>query len=266
MSNLFILLPIHYSYKTRFKTLPHFISWIIIYAMPVVYLGLLTLGYSFVNYLISVVAILLIYSLYEIGYIQNDAETIKKENSPTTRLTNKELSFYESNKVFIYLFRLFISFFLSTIVYFMVEIKLNAIVFLSAAWFILVIYQIYNRVRNRLNLFLHVLLVVIRFCSILLLGFIDFKWELFITSLLAFPLINLIERSSEKRFAFSFIRSWLDSKSNKKQLGLFRIKYYLLCYFVYFVLYLLNLVSLYSVILIFYYLLYRSFSFLLIKK
>ena len=93
--------------------------------------------------------------------------------------------------------------------------------FIVAVWSILLIYAVYNKVRNKLTLTLHALLVIIRFCGLQLLFISTFSPGVFILSLLAFPLINLIERAS--RFHVRLAEKLIPQQETIHQ---FRIVYY----------------------------------------
>jgi len=58
---------------------------------------------------VSLLFTALIYTVYEIGYIANDTETIKHETNPAMRLTANELAYYERHKHLIYGFRLMLN-------------------------------------------------------------------------------------------------------------------------------------------------------------
>lgn len=62
-------------------------------------------------------SVMLVYNYYEIGYIQNDTETIKKENNPTLRLTMIQLQYYKSHFILIYSSRIFWGILLSLLLY-----------------------------------------------------------------------------------------------------------------------------------------------------
>ncbi len=123
---LFFFVPFLYFYKTRLRSIIKLISWGVIYLVPIFLstFSFANIDYYFISYF---VVLTLTYNLYEIGYIQNDTETIKKEHNPTLRLSRDELFFYNNHRVYIYFFRLFISFVLTIALAFFVYDKINAI-------------------------------------------------------------------------------------------------------------------------------------------
>lgn len=196
-------LPFWYSKQTRFRTITRFFSWIIIYVIPVSLSFLLVSPeFSYINIFKSFLAILLVYNLYEIGYIYNDAETIKKEISPTLRLNYQQLQYYENNKNYIYFFR----FSVSLLITFALSLYDRTLLFLLASWAIIPAYVLYNTVRSRLNIPLHFILVTLRYCSpVLLFTGVNDAYICFFMILL-FPLINTLERCTESRFGLVFFK------------------------------------------------------------
>lgn len=225
--------PFLYTIQTRLKSKAHVLSWLAIYIIPVFFC------FSFFNEVGSiptiiskgVLGILLIYNLYEIGYIYNDTETIKNETRPTYRLSSDSLDFYEKNKFSIYLLRFIAALIISIIIF----ILFKNVGFLFVAWGIIILYAIYNNIRNIFNLPIHFLLVTVRFCSLLILySPVDFEKAL-IFMIFIFPVINTLERCSEKRFDLALFQNM--TLCNKKD-G--RYKYYLALLLVSFVLLMLN--------------------------
>ncbi|MFP9429320.1 hypothetical protein ACJ9N4_03355 [Enterobacter sp. LM3] len=208
--NIFYL-PFWYSKQTRFRTIARLSSWIIIYVVPVS-LSFLFVSpeFNYINLFKSLLGILLVYNLYEIGYIYNDAETIKKEISPTLRLDYQQLQFYENNKYNIYCFR----FLVALIITLALSFYEKTLVFLLSSWAIIPAYALYNSVRSRLNIPLHFILVTLRYCSPVLLftGLNDSYIIIFM--ILLFPLINTLERCAESRFNFDFFKGFF--LTNKK--------------------------------------------------
>ena len=108
MRNWAFYLPFCYTLFIRFSKVSQFISWVAIYIIPtlLVFLSFYEKGmFSFL--LCYFLSVMLVYNYYEIGYIQNDTETIKKENNPTLRLTMIQLQYYKSHFILIYSSRIF---------------------------------------------------------------------------------------------------------------------------------------------------------------
>ena len=211
---LFFFVPFLYFYKTRLRSIIKLISWGVIYLVPIFLstFSFANIDYYFISYF---VVLTLTYNLYEIGYIQNDTETIKKEHNPTLRLSRDELVFYNNHRVYIYFVRLFISFVLTIALAFFVYDKINAIL----VWSILLIFFFYNHVRSRLNLAIHFLLVVFRF--VFPVYVITSNVMLLFIMIFIFPVPNLIERTSEEKFGFLKL-----NKTIRPNISFFRVVYY----------------------------------------
>lgn len=95
--------PLLYALETRFlkRSKLGAIVWTTEFLLPTI-IALWLVKYNFAEWYYWIVSILSVYNLYEIGYIQNDCETIKREQKPTLRVSTKELLFYEKRKYSIY--------------------------------------------------------------------------------------------------------------------------------------------------------------------
>lgn len=260
--NSIYYIPFFYFYKTRLKSIKKYISWMIIYTIPVSFSFVFYTGFSLggiQNLFVSLLSITLIYSLYEIGYIYNDTETIKTEKKPTIRLTKYQLRFYENNKITIYSSRVIISIFISLLL--MSFMSSNIAYFICSAWSLLIVYYFYNTTRSIYNLPLHFILVAIRYSSASLI--FGQSYLVLFYLILLFPVINLLERSTENRFN---INSIINKPFKNNASG--RVFYYaLLSLFSIFV-YLNNqdTVNYIFIIMSLYYFLYRLSLFLLRVK
>ena len=200
MYSLFYI-PFLYMRNTRLLKQGRLLSFIIILILPPIYITTFVQSdFTLANLIKSIIGLIIIQNLYEFGYIQNDAETIKKEINPTMRLSTQQLNYYKFNYLWIYLSRLILSIVLSSILIFISGFKTETLFFLSIAHLLIPIYLIYNNIRNMWNLFLHFILTTIKFTAIQFLFLEKFDWLLFVCSLFAFPVINLIERAANDRF------------------------------------------------------------------
>lgn len=223
----FFFIPLSYTYKTRLRSFPFFLSWIAIYPLLLLLFIFFYEDVSIYTLSIFSLSILLTYNLYEIGYIENDTETIKKEKKPTMRLSESELIFYYKNKLLIYTFRMALSVLLSISI-FLINPTTDKLI-IAYPYLILILYFIYNKVRGKLNLPIHFALVTVRYSAPILITLNDFSIENLIFIILIFPFINLIERCGEKRFDFTFIQ---EKTKNKNKLRV--IYYFTLTIFLFF--------------------------------
>lgn len=232
-------IPFLYFYKSRLKSIKKLISWFFIYIIPII------ISYLFLfqekNIINIIIYLIGIYTIYEIGYIYNDTETIKKEENPTIRLSLKQIKFYENNKLSIYLFRIIFSFCMIFLLRNTIDLNLAICSYIL----LFVLFYIYNNIRSIFNLPLHFLLVIIRFSSFILVFGQSFK--LFLLSIFIFPVLNLIERGGELRFGLIALQHEFFSNHDK-----FRMIYYSLLFLVSYMMfgfyYWLSVVSLYMLI------------------
>lgn len=206
ISKLSLFIPFVYFIFTRIKTPSSFVSWIIIYFVPILVIATIFGGNdAFLTFCL----IASVYSVYEFGYIFNDSLTILKESSPTLRVSEEFSTFVRMNIYKLFILRLFQSYILGYIA------VGNICLFYILP--IIILYFFYNNIRSRVNLFLHFFLVLFRYSfPIYVLSGLSFFW----LSIFLFPVPNLIERSTEIRFNFKFLirlRPYID---------LFRVFYY----------------------------------------
>lgn len=191
-----------YFFRTRLKTKIKFLSWCLIYTIP-----LLFISYSYADMygiFIALLNITLIYTAYEIGYIFNDTYTIKKEVNPTLRLSLEERKYCEDKIFLILLTRTTTG---VSILFILYLLNFNYIYSLAVVSLVLLTYFFYNSIRNIGNLPLHFILVNLRYTAIVV-PFLDSFIDIFVVILL-FPIINLIERSSEPRFKLLKLKNFL---------------------------------------------------------
>lgn len=253
-------IPFLYFINTRSKNIVKSLSWVCIYIIPIL---LFLMIYKFEFFSIAdfykfLLSLILVYTLYEIGYIYNDTETIKHEKKPTIRLNSEQFVFYETNKTNIYACRCILAVLLTAIIIVMGSPVLLALL----PWAIIFVYTLYNYFRSRINLLLHFILVVLRYGSPLLIV-LGFDSNVILITIFIFPMINLLERCGEKRFDLVFFQSKWFKKHNY-----LRVFYYFICTLIGSLCYLLyGGVTLRTFMLIsIYYLLYRSLSAVYINK
>lgn len=189
-------IPFFYFYKTRIKSLAAMINWIFIYIVPTFTLFfLMAEKYSLMIVCLSYIAIILaVYSIYEAGYIQNDAETIKFEFNPTLRLSSEELKYYEEHKSIIYFIRIVFTFLFGIVALFLTDSSKEQILLVIAALAMIgVTYCVYNRIRNLFTLLLLFVLVSLRYMTPLLL-LCEKEWEFYLLLvILLYPALNLLD-------------------------------------------------------------------------
>lgn len=192
---VFLYIPFLYTFHTRLLSLASKFAWFTTFIFPV----LLVCFYFKLDLFFSILLIFLVYSSYEIGYIFNDCEVIKKEKNPTKRLSEQELLFYESHKWKILFVRFLGLIFLNSIVLFFYYDFFIPVFLLC--FLILLTYFFYNNIRNNLNLPIYSILVYLRYFAFF--SFVEKDLFLASTLFLVYPLCVTLEFSSKSRFLTS---------------------------------------------------------------
>lgn len=218
--SLIFFIPGGYTKHSRHKSPKDIFGFSMKYFMPII-LFLFWRDYSMLR---LILAFLITYDLYEIGYIENDCETIKKEKNPTMRLTTEDLAYYEKNKVHIYLTKILIALVIG--VYLLIWEKTN-ILYVLFPVLILPTYYVYNRMRCRWNLVIHAILMFLRYYTPILLATHFFCWIDALAILFVYPIKGMIELSVYGKFGGyknQFVEKFiLHDYSCFQQ---FRLKYY----------------------------------------
>lgn len=228
MKYKFFYVPLLYFIHTRISGTSKLISWLFLFFLPTFYIQYHFSNLSLTNaFWIYLIQLALVYNMYEMGYIQNDAETIKNERIPTRRLSDEELEYYEEHKGFIFVGRSFLAGILLYILDIQIHDSDGYVRFAVIILLITQLYFIYNVIRSRLTLILHFCLVCLRYLGFPLL-FISIREidPLTVIILLGvFPIINLVERASNKKFG---IRVLSGVNDNEYSLSIFRLAYHFL--------------------------------------
>lgn len=194
-SVMLFLIPMLYSFKTRYKGNVGISAWGVKYFLPVFFISYGLQGFSFVRFALG---LLFLYSLYEIGYIQNDCETIKREDKPTMRISSYELSFYEKNKVLIYMIRSFEFIVWLSLLY----VSGTPIFMLLYGLMTLPFFFLYNWIRNGFCLVVHLMLMLFRYSVPVFFSVNYFSIKVLLFMLAVYPLTLFVERSVKGKFGY----------------------------------------------------------------
>src|SRR5574344_1018744 len=194
--------PYVFTHKATLCKKGRLLSYVAIFTISPIYFALVLQSPTITlqGLLSCMLGMILIQNLYEVGYIQNDTETIKKEKNPTMRLEQSELKYYSSNRCGIYATRALIDAFLAGLLIYVGHGSLSVWVFLGVAHLIIPIFLLYNAMLNRWNLLLHFFLATLKFSSLQFLFFDSMQINVFLLSIFAYPIINLIDRAATPRF------------------------------------------------------------------
>ncbi|AXC85536.1 hypothetical protein DOE57_09520 [Salmonella enterica subsp. salamae serovar 56:b:[1,5]] len=187
---IFYYIPLLYLLHTRLKSIPEMLSWGGLYLFSIIYLC--SPQFDVNNILYTFLVIVFIYAFYEIGYIFNDAVLIKKEKTPTLRLSHLEIEYLILNLKTVLFVRLFIASVLLLIFYY---VGMNYFKAIACGTIILLIYYFYNRTRSNLSAILYYLLISTRFFTPFLILNIDIPFWLFVMQ----PMLATLEYAGKKQ-------------------------------------------------------------------
>lgn len=216
------IIPMYYAFFTRYKGATGVSAWLIKYLIPIFFVSCGLEGFNICRFVFGV---LYLYSLYELGYIQNDCETIKKENAPTLRLSKEQLDMYEQNKKTIYLMRLILLVIWGTVLYYLYNVSVWLLLY---GLITLPVFMCYNYIRSGFCLIIHLLLMMLRYTVPVFLAINTFGLSAAIFLLFTYPITLFIERSVKGKFGYTnhLFAKWFMSDYSCRYA--FRTKYYTL--------------------------------------
>lgn len=205
-------IPLAYFLSTRVEGRAGLVSWMMIYPIAIIAsVCFMQSRLPRVDELLAlIVAMLATYTLYELGYMSNDTRTVKFEALPTERLSDAEKAFYEANRRLIVGIRLVFVIAMCGVIGLMAGDNPTGLAwYLSGLTVIAVVFPVYNSTRGSINLPLHLILVTCRFCLPGMTAVASNHMDYLFVMFLAFPLINLLERSGEARYGFPWLHALL---------------------------------------------------------
>ena len=217
-------IPFAYYYVVRLGTLPKLLSWMLIYLMPTAFYS--AVGYSgpwplfALSYLLVLLAT---FSLYECGYIINDAVSIRREEQPAIRLYDRNLSHFARWQACILGARLLYALTALLCLYLLCRDTAVICHIGLALLAMCLLFALYNRCRSRNNVWLYPLLVCSRYLPFLLL--FPHPGTIYLLLFLSFPLLNALERFSMPRYRWPLMRTLIPDEPSKTR---FRVAYYIL--------------------------------------
>ncbi len=233
----FYYIPGAYVMKIRMTTLFKKIGLVCYHIIPACFLFFYFEQLSVFGVFKFAMLLVAFYALYEIGYIYNDTETIKRETTPTLRLSNYQLSYYSSNKHYIYGVR-GVLFVLLLIV--SCNISKDDSFWLCFIFCVIefLIFQIYNSVRGAVSIPVFFVLETFKYIPFLVAHPTKISYILLLGVMAIYAIPNTIERISFPRYGCSFMMNLLPTK---KSYLYFRVLYCCLCVIIF---WLLNLFGL----------------------
>ncbi|MEM7364091.1 MAG: hypothetical protein AAF525_08695 [Pseudomonadota bacterium] len=198
------VLPLGYFLATRVPGTIASISWAAIYIVPLLLIGTLAQLPLIDAIAIQLLAMVIIYTIYELGYLQNDALTTRTETSPTLRLTPDEMLMVGRWFPGIILARVIIAALLLALLETLNPPGLDALMFCIVI--LIPTFLTYNLTRGAINVPLHFILVSVRFSAPVLVLIPETDVMLVLYLILMFPLINTMERAAEPRYELAWLQ------------------------------------------------------------
>lgn len=257
-------IPFYYLILSRLKSKVDRVSWIIIFIIPPFIMGIFFSTIHVFNYLlIFLIANIAFYSLYEIGYLENDIQTTKKEENPTIRINKAVQEYLEKNYLKVIIFKYTTVFILICSLILLLNDIQKIFSFITILLISRFSFYMHNTIRNKINIVTFFILAITKYSMVLFLLLPLNKLLIpILLSIVTFPLLRTMEHASRKKYNLSKYSQLIGNHD------LFRIKYYLLfmllsSFFIY--LHPSNVLLL-SIGLYFYFFIFRYASYLLIKK
>ena len=221
----FYYMPGAYVAKIRMTTLFKKFGLICYHIIPACFLFFYFTPLSVFGVCKFVTLLVAFYALYEIGYIYNDTETIKKETTPTLRLSYDNLSYYSSHKPYIYGVRgvLFVLLFIVSLSISKDDSFWLCFIFCAIEF---LFFQIYNNVRGIVSIPVFFVLETFKYIPFLVAHPTKISYILLLGVVGIYAIPNTIERISFPRYGCTFMMQLLPTK---KSYLVFRVLYYCLC-------------------------------------
>src|SRR5690606_31344654 len=219
-------IPGFYLFHSRLKRKTEIISLVYVYPLFLFLLIYFWGNFDLVKFsLVFIIYFLIWLSFYEIGYLENDVFTIKKEKKPTLRISQDEISTVEKNYKKILLFRILIGFSLAVTLYifkYFDWINLNLLGLFSCILITRIAFWTHNKLRNRWNILTYFSLSCGKYLSapILFYYHLDNFIPLIMTVLFLFPIPRTLEHAAKIKYNLKILPKIVGN------LDRFRIFYY----------------------------------------
>lgn len=162
-------LPLYYGIKTRAKGIFHKMSFMTNILIPNLFFSAFysSQGYNSIQqFLIGIMAFIAMYSVYEVGYLQNDTFTIRLEERPTIRLDAIENKYIQENVLKIIAVKIITALFIPFLAcyYFNISI-INLFLLCISLLGLFLAYSIFNSYRNINCLYSIFFILIFKYCS-----------------------------------------------------------------------------------------------------
>lgn len=222
--NLIFYIPVTYLFYSRLKSAIERVSYLFLFPGMVSVMNYLWFGVNYPNLhflLFFVLFFFAWYSIYEIGYLENDALAIQKEKNPTLRISKAKIDYIRTHFLKIFFIRVIIAIIsLSVLPLFILP---NRVLLLLMCLIVtLFFFKMHNYFRGRINIITYFGLSFLKYYTFSVL-FIDDQYFLYaIYWALLFPLPRTIEHASKIKYNLNIVQSLVGNQDP------FRAGYYLL--------------------------------------
>lgn len=227
MTQLFI--PGYYLFYSRLKRKSEVLSLLYVYPLFLFLILYLAFSFEFITYsLVFLAALLTWLSFYEIGYLQNDAITIKKETNPTLRIPQEQIRFIQGNFKQIVLWKTLIGVGGLLLLWFVNNsglMRLSVVFFLGMIVLSRISFYLHNTIRSRWNIVTYLFLTSTKYLSLPFLFFQDsVLFQVVCVSIwILFPLLRTLEHAAKVKYSITWLQKGMGN------LDQFRVIYYFLC-------------------------------------
>ncbi len=221
---LLSLLPAFYYARTRLPSTLERISWLLLNPVP---LGLAVIGLegAFLIGLavVFVLVFLALQSVHDIGYVENDVFTVKREENPSLRLTPEEMSSWENHFRWWMLTKWLIAISFTGLAWFFSR---RSGLTIHPYWFLLSLlllwgaFKAHNYFRSRINILTYFTLCGLKYLSPLIYFFGIERISVFVLGITMFPLLRTMEHASRDKYHLDRWQRWVGN------VDWFRVKYY----------------------------------------
>ena len=143
-------------------------------------------------YVVFLLALVSYVNLYEVGYIWNECETIKKETDPTKRLSDEQLAFYDNHKILIYTERFVLSAGLNAMLSCFVS-ALSLLLFSAMEILSCAVFFVYNSVRGKYTQVIYLFLSILKYSALCFCFSEMLSFSTILASIFVFPLVRTME-------------------------------------------------------------------------
>lgn len=220
-------IPGYYLFYSRLKRKSEIVSLLIIYPIYILVMLFYFSDLALTELLLFfVVAWLAWITVYETGYFENDAITIKKEVNPTLRMAPDQITWVQQNFILIHVVRFFLAFCFLGLLFWLSDtiITINDFIgFVICIFVARLFFFFHNSLRSRWNILTYLLLSSTKYLSFFILFYshLSFVPEILYCVLLTFPIPRTIEHAAKTKYGLQKIQNLVGN------IDTFRWKYYL---------------------------------------